>query len=66
MPNVEEIVPSIESLSEGDFSRLRKWFYERDWEKWNKEIEEGSKSRKLDFLVKQALSEKADGRLKEL
>ena len=66
MPNVEEIVSSIESLSEEDFARLRKWFYERDWERWDKEIEEDSKSGKLDFLVEQAFSKKADGRLKEL
>jgi len=66
MPNVEEILSSIESLSKEEFARLRKWFYERDWERWDREIEEDSKSGKLDFLTKEALSEKADAKLKEL
>ncbi len=66
MSNVEEILSSIESLSKEDFVRLREWFFERDWERWDKEIEYDSKSGKLDFLVKEASSEKKDGKLKEL
>ena len=66
MPTVEEILSSIETLSREEFARLREWFYERDWVRWDREIEENSKSGKLDFLVKEALAEKADGRLKEL
>ena len=66
MPSVEEILSSIESLSREEFARLREWFYERDWERWDREIEEDSKSGKLDFLVKEALTEKVDGKLKEL
>ncbi|MCD6561899.1 MAG: hypothetical protein J7L16_09120 [Deltaproteobacteria bacterium] len=66
MQNVEEILSSIESLSREEFARLREWFYERDWERWDKEIEEDSKSGKLGFLVKEALAEKTDEKLKEL
>ncbi|HID96299.1 MAG TPA: hypothetical protein EYP53_09650 [Candidatus Latescibacteria bacterium] len=66
MSKVEEILCSIESLSEEEFARLRKWFYERDWKRWDKQIEEDSGSGKLDFLVKEALDEKAKGKLKEL
>ena len=66
MPNVEEILSSIESLSKEDFARLRDWFYERDWERWDKEIESDSRSGTLDFLVKEALSEKEEGKLKKL
>ncbi|MBW1927519.1 MAG: hypothetical protein JRJ13_00005 [Deltaproteobacteria bacterium] len=66
MPSVEEILSSIESLSREEFARLREWFYERDWERWDREIEEDSRSGKLDFLVKEALTEKVDGKLKEL
>lgn len=66
MPKVEEIVSSIESLPKEEFGRLRDWFYERDWERWDRQIEEDSESGKLDFLVKEALDEKAAGTLKEL
>ncbi|MBW1698882.1 MAG: hypothetical protein JRH18_18050 [Deltaproteobacteria bacterium] len=66
MSDMEEILSSIESLPKEDFARLREWFYERDWERWDREIESDSRSGKLDFLVKEALSEKEDGKLKEL
>ena len=66
MLKVEEIQTEIESLSGEEYTRLRIWFSERDWEKWDKQIEMDSKSGKLDFLIKEALDEKAKGQLKEL
>ena len=66
MPKVEEILSSIESLPKEEFDRLRDWFYERDWERWDKQIEIDSELGKLGFLVKKALDENASGRLKEL
>ena len=66
MTTVEEILRSIESLSKEEYTRLRKWFSERDWEKWDRQIEEDSRAGKLDFLVKEALEAKKEGKLKEL
>ena len=66
MSTVEKIVRSIESLSEEEYARLREWFAERDWEKWDKQIEADSASGKLDFLVKEARDEKVKGKLKVL
>ncbi len=66
MSKVKEIQAAIESLSGEDYARLRKWFSERDWEKWDRQIEADSKAGKLDFLVKEARYEKAKGKLKEL
>ena len=50
MSKVDEIKATIESLPEEDFIQLRKWFTEKDWEKWDRQIEENSQSGKLDFL----------------
>lgn len=50
MPTIEEIKTAIESLEEKEYSRLRKWFSERDWEKWDKQIASDSATGKLDFL----------------
>jgi len=61
MSKVEEIEAIIESLSEEEYARLRKWFSEKDWEKWDKQIEADSESGKLDFLIKEAINEKATG-----
>ncbi|MBI5747790.1 MAG: hypothetical protein HZA00_01605 [Nitrospinae bacterium] len=66
MLKVEEIEATIESLSDDEYARLREWFYERDWKKWDRQIEADSESGKLDFLIKEALNEKAKGNLKEL
>jgi hypothetical protein len=66
MLKVAEIQTEIESLSEEEYTRLRIWFSERDWEKWDKQIELDSESGNLDFLIKEALDEKVRGKLKEL
>jgi len=66
MSKVEEIEAAIESLLEEEYVRLRKWFSEKDWEKWDKQIEADSEAGKLDFLIREALDEKAKGKLKEL
>jgi hypothetical protein len=66
MSKVEKIQTEIESLSDEEYSKLRQWFSERDWEKWDRQIEEDSGSGKLDFLIKEALDEKSKGNLKEL
>ena len=66
MKSIEEAIEFIESLPKEDFYKLRDWILERDWEKWDREIEEDSKSGRLDFLIKQALDEKKQGLLKDL
>lgn len=63
---VKEIQVAIESLPHQEYRYLRKWFSEKDWEKWDRQIEADSGSGKLDFLIEQALNEKAQGILKEL
>ena len=66
MSKLENIQAAIESLSEEEYSRLREWFVEKDWEQWDRRIEVDSQSGKLDFLVKEALEEKSKGRLTDL
>jgi len=66
MLKVAEIKEAIEELPEEDFVQLRQWFSEKDWQKWDKQIEVDSESGKLDFLIKEALDEKSKGQLKEL
>ena len=58
MSKVEQIKVAIENLPDKDFVKLRKWFSEKDWEKWDRQIEEDSKDGKLDFLTREAFKEK--------
>jgi hypothetical protein len=39
---------------------------ERDWEQCDKQIEEDSRAGKLDFLVREAIEAKKEGKLQEL
>lgn len=54
MTQVEAIQAEIESLSGEDFARLRQWIIERDWQDWDRQIEQDSLSGKLDFLLNEA------------
>ena len=66
MTKLEELEMAIASLSDQEYREFRRWFLERDWEKWDRQIEEDSNAGKLDFLVKEALEAKKGGRLKDL
>ena len=66
MTKVQEIQAAIESLPREEYVRLRQWFSERDWEEWDEQIEADSEAGKLDFLIKEALDEKARGLLRGL
>lgn len=66
MTRLQKIQASIGELPLEDFVRLRQWVLEKDWERWDAEIERDSKSGKLDFLIQEAMAAKADGRLKDL
>ena len=63
---VEELKQAITSLPDTEYTKLRNWFAERDWEKWEQKIEADSKSGKLDFLIEEALAEKSKDNLKDL
>jgi len=66
MITAEEIKHAIESLSEKEYIKLRKWFSEKDWGKWDKAIQLDSESGKLDFLIEEAFAQKNKGTLREL
>jgi hypothetical protein len=66
MTKIEELEMAVSSLPEEDYSRFRLWFLERDWEKWDREIEADAASGKLDFLLREAAEAKKDNQLRDL
>ena len=66
MSKVNKLKAAIKALPEEEYIQLRRWFSERDWEKWDRQIELDSESGRLDFLISESLDEKAKGKLKEL
>jgi hypothetical protein len=66
MSKVEKLKTQIEKLPQEEFTELVRWLSEKEWERWDKEIDADSEAGRLDFLVRQALDEKAKGTLKDL
>lgn len=66
MSKADELKTEIERLSPEEFAELVRWLSEKDWERWDKQIEADSAAGKLDFLVHEVLEEKAKGTLKNL
>lgn len=66
MTKLEELESAIDSLPAEEYGELRRWLLERDWEKWDRQIEDDAASGKLDFLLQEAREAKARGTLKDL
>jgi hypothetical protein len=66
LSRIDRLKVEIESLPGEEIAELFRWLSEKDWEKWDKEIEADSQAGKLDFLAREARDEKAKGRLKDL
>jgi hypothetical protein len=66
MALIDEIKAKIESLPSEEFAEIFRWLSEKDWEKWDKEIEADSQDGSLDFLLREAREEKVKGNLRDL
>ncbi len=66
MSKVDELKAEIERLPGEEFTELFRWLSQKNWERWDKEIEADSQSGRVDFLVRRAREEKAKGTLKDL
>jgi hypothetical protein len=63
---IDELKAEVDNLPSEEFAEFFRWLSEKDWERWDKEIEADSESGRLDFLVREAREEKATGTLKGL
>lgn len=66
MITVEELEIAVDSLTQEEYSRFRRWFLDRDWERWDHEIEEDAKAGRLDFLVREAVEARNRQKLRDL
>ena len=66
MTTVQEIERAIEKLPGDEFSTIRDWIVEKDWEKWDAQIERDSEAGKLDFLAEEALRDAESGNTRPL
>jgi len=66
MNQLQRIQSEITSLPKQDFTALKNWIEELDWNEWEQQIKRDSVLGKLDFLKQEAMAAKASGTLKEL
>ena len=66
MSSIEDIQQAILSLSRTDYTQLKRWLSELDWEEWDRQIEADSADGKLDSLVAEALDARQRGALEAL
>lgn len=58
MAKIKEIQKAILALPETEYIKLRQWFNELAWKKWDRQIEADSEAGKLDFLISEAYKDK--------
>ena len=66
MAKIDQLKVEIEQLPKEEFSELVRWLSEKDWARWDLEIEADSRSGKLDVLVREAADAKSKGKLSDL
>jgi hypothetical protein len=66
MTTVQEIEHAIERLPGDQFSAIHDWIVEKDWEKWDAQVERDSAAGKLDFLIDEALRDTESGNTRPL
>ena len=54
MSKLDALKTVIENLSDDEFAEIFRWISEKDWERWDKELEADSKAGRLDFLEREA------------
>jgi hypothetical protein len=62
MTKVELLQEEIEKLDPEEWAKLYAWMLERDWEEWDREIEEDSKSGALEEFMEAARQAHREGK----
>lgn len=63
---IKEIEKVVTQLPKDQLSKFRDWFYKFDSDAWDSQIEKDITEGKLDFMVKEAISEYETGKSKKL
>lgn len=61
-----EVETAVERLDEKEYGEFRRWFLDRDWEIWDRQLEADCTSGRLDFLVREARDARDSGKLRDL
>ncbi|HEV2719871.1 MAG TPA: hypothetical protein VG323_07605 [Thermoanaerobaculia bacterium] len=62
MTKVQMLQEEMEKLDRDEWAELHKWVIERDWEQWDREIEEDSESGALEEFMEEARKAHREGK----
>ncbi|HUO83987.1 MAG TPA: hypothetical protein VM534_02640 [Thermoanaerobaculia bacterium] len=65
MTKLEAIEREVEKLTPAELAAFRAWFFEHDWQAWDRELEEDVAAGRLDALGAEALAEYERGETTE-
>jgi hypothetical protein len=63
---IEQIEKAILNLSKTDFTKLRNWLLDLDYQQWDQQLEQDIMDGKLDDIAKEALAEFEAGDYQEI
>lgn len=66
MSTLEQIEAAILTLPSDEFKRLRQWFFDLDYQRWDDQLEQDIADGKLDTLAEEAIADFKAGRYREV
>jgi hypothetical protein len=66
MSTLEQIEAAILTLPSDEFQRLRQWFLDVDYQRWDEQLEQDIADGKLEALAEEAIAEFKAGHCREI
>ena len=66
MSTLEQIEAAILTLPSDDFEKLKKWFFDLDYQRWDQQLEQDVAEGKLETLAEEAITEFEAGNCQEI
>jgi hypothetical protein len=66
MSTIEQIKTTILKLVPEEFQRLKQWFADVDYQRWDRQLEQDVTDGKLDALAEEAIAEFKAGQCREI
>lgn len=66
MANLKQIEAAILTLPSDEFQRLRHWFLDVDYQRWDEQLEQDIADGKLEALAEEAIAEFKAGHCREI
>jgi hypothetical protein len=65
MSTLKQIEAAILTLPSEEFEQLREWFFDLDYQRWDRKLEEDIEDGKLETLAEEAISEFKAGHFRQ-